>query len=342
MNMAQALKDRAPNLDELVQKMETNGFRFLRFDITCEDPCLPVDVEWNYKDLVHVGHVHWHMSRQFFYTGQNIYTTIDLQKFLGITLPQSGVFYVTDDNRIVVHTTLFFYVIFVEIRSELVGDLTTRTSTRYAVGTRSRLLGLLTPLIRFGMRRNWARFTTDDRPLRWRRGELRKAGFSFVDASPIDHRVTLDITDKGVTPPPDPATDNTYEFVVADHLGKTELVGEADHFGLQVHFGEDEIRLFPRLCPHRGASLDSEGEPGPTIVCPWHGRHFRPVARIARDGSRQNIEGPLHQCNYDGEKLVIRTRPDAPVTADTDWTAGWKDSSENPALPESSNSTTIS
>ena len=329
--MAQGLEDRAPNLDELVQKMEACGYRFLQFDIACEDPCLPVDVEWNYKDLVHVGHVHSHMSRQFFYTGQNIYTTIDLQKFLGFTLPQSGVFYVTDDNRIVVHTTLFFYVIFVEIRSELVGDLTTRTTTNYAVGTRSRLLGLLNPLLRFGMRRNWARFTKDDRPLRWRRGALRKLGFSFADTSPIDHRATLDITGKGVTPPSGSPDDRTYEFVVSDHMGKTEFVGEADHVGLQIHFDQDEIRLFPRLCPHRGASLDCADASGLAIVCPWHGRHFRPLARIVRNGTPQSYEGPLHRCDYDGEKLVIRTRPDATVTADTDWTAVWSALSANTA-----------
>ena len=125
-----------PNIDELILKLEANGYHFLRFEAACEDPCLPVDVEWNYKDLVHVGYVHSHMSRQFVFTAPNIYTTIDLQKVLGVTVPQSGVFYVTADNRIVVHTTLFLYVIFVEIRSDQTGEMTTLTQTRYGVGSR--------------------------------------------------------------------------------------------------------------------------------------------------------------------------------------------------------------
>ena len=114
-------RDIAPNIDELILAGgERLSFSALRSRL--RDPCLPVDVEWNYKDLVHVGYVHSHMSRQFVFTAPNIYTTIDLQKVLGVTVPQSGVFYVTADNRIVVHTTLFLYVIFVEIRSDQTGE----------------------------------------------------------------------------------------------------------------------------------------------------------------------------------------------------------------------------
>lgn len=321
--MDRRLKDRAPSLNDLVKKMEAGGYRFMRFEIACEDPCLPVDVEWNYKDLVHVGHVHSHMSRQFFYIGENIYTTIDLQKFLGITLPQSGVFYVTDDNRIVVHTTLFFYVIFVEIRYELVGDLQTCTTTNYAVGTRSRLLGLLDPLIRFALRRNWARFTKDDRPLRQRRGALRKKGYSFIDRSPIDHRVTLDTSEPGVVLPSNPPEGRTNAFVVSDHVNTSVIVGDADHLGLQISFGPDEIKIFPRLCPHRGASLDSCSLSGNAIECPWHGRQFRPLARIAHNGTRQTFEGSFLWCDYDGGKLTIETRTDEKKGVETDWTLPW-------------------
>jgi hypothetical protein len=323
--MNDLLKDRAPNIDELVRKLEICGYKFLRFEINCDDECLPVDVEWNYKDLVHVGFVHSHMSRQFLYTGKNIYTTIDLQKFLGITLPQSGVFYVTDDNRIVVHTTLFFYVIFVEIHSEKIGEMLTRTETHYAVGARSWFLNLFSPLLRFVISRNWSRFIKDDRPMRSRRGDLRKQGFEIADVSPIDHRATLNIADVGIKLPSTMASieERISEFVVPDHIGQTQLVGDADHFGVQVQFDEGEIRIFPRLCTHRGASLDMKESIGSSVVCPWHGRKFSPLARIEIDQGAQSFEGPFHHCKYDGEKLMIRTRANVASTDSIDWTAEW-------------------
>src|ERR1051325_4375053 len=104
--MEPAQKDRAPDIDEVVQKMEAAGFHFNRFETAVDDPCLPSDVEWNYKDLVHVGFVHSHMSRQFIFIGRNIYTTFDLQRFLGLTLPESASFYVNHEHRILVNTTL--------------------------------------------------------------------------------------------------------------------------------------------------------------------------------------------------------------------------------------------
>ena len=174
------------------------------------------------------------MSRHFFYTGKNIYTTIDLQRFMGLTIPQSVVFYTTEDNCIVAHTTLFFFIVFVEVRYDRIGEMTTRTQTRYAVGTRSRVLGLFAPLIRHAIRRNWVCFANDDRPLRWRRGALRQKGFSFVDLSPIDHRATLSIAETGVVPPTDLPAERSYEFVVKDHMSQTALVGDADHLGLCI------------------------------------------------------------------------------------------------------------
>ena len=48
--MNDLLKDRAPNINELVRKLEACGYKFLRFENNCDDECLPVDVEWNYKD----------------------------------------------------------------------------------------------------------------------------------------------------------------------------------------------------------------------------------------------------------------------------------------------------
>lgn len=323
--MSDQLRDQAPNLDEVVAKLESEGFRFRRFKLEVDDPCRPVDVEWNYKDMVHVGYVHSHMSRQFMYIGKNAYTSFDLQKVLGITIPQSASFYVTHDNRIVVNTVLFLYVIIVEIRYEAIGDLLTRTSTHYAIGARSPLLRLLLPILRMTIERNWRKFTKDDRPLRSRRGHLRASGYEFCDVSPIDHRETLRVTGQGVKAP-ESLPGYRCELRFGGTGTSTQYVGSDDHLGLQVHVDERTIRLFPRLCPHRGALLDTKtnsANPGGGLIeCPWHGRKFRALAAIPRDGGMQRFEGPFHRCTQDGDVLTIETK-DSPHAPDADWTEVW-------------------
>jgi hypothetical protein len=156
-----------------------------------------------------------------------------------------------------------------------------------------------------------------------RRGALRGRGFAFADISPIDHRDTLDIGDNGVFPPTGPVEERVYEVVVAESMNRVSQLGDADHFGLQVSVEPDRIRIFPRLCPHRGAALDDEACSRSSVMCPWHGRTFRPVVEIANDGSRQAFEGPLHRCDFDGGTVTIRTLSSAGIPEGVDWTAPW-------------------
>lgn len=320
--MDDRLRDQALNLDEVVSKMETEGFRFTKFELVAEDSCLPVDVEWNYKDMVHVGFVHSHMSRKFMYIGKDAYTTFDLQKVLGITIPQSAAFYVTHDNRIIVNTVLFLYVVIVEIVSEAAGDMLTRTTTRYAVGARSRLLRLFIPILQRAIKSNWRKFTADDRSLRRRRGDLRTQGYGFSDTSPIDHRDTLRITEKGVMAPL-----NRPQYRSELHLSGTgssvQTIGSDDHLGLQVFADADAVRIFPRVCPHRGACLDAASVSGNIIDCPWHGRKFRALASFPRQSpTALSVEGPFHRCTYEGGVLSLETNPSADINAD--WTEVWR------------------
>ena len=70
------------------------------------------------------------------------------------------------------------------------------------------------------------------------------------------------------------------------------LHGRDDHLGIQIVRSGTMISVYPRLCPHEGASLDKKnfwvcsrtreiprsGQKGHKIMCPWHGRLFEPMA----------------------------------------------------------------
>ena len=111
--MEKKQKNVKPEFKTLIKRFQNHGFVFSEFSLECEDPCLPIDVEWNYKDLSHVRFVHSHMAREYSYVGNDAYNTFDLQKVMGITVPQSTAFYSTDDNKLIAHTTLFFIIILV-------------------------------------------------------------------------------------------------------------------------------------------------------------------------------------------------------------------------------------
>ncbi len=299
------LKEKALSFDSMVRRIEKQGYRFSQFETSTIDPCHSIDVEWNYKDIAHVEHIHSHVAREFTFVGENSYTTLDFQNLFGISIPQSTAFYSTEDNRLIAHTTLFLYIILVEVSFEQLDDDSAKTTTRYAIGVKMRIGELLFPIIRRALRSNWERFMKEDRPMRIRRGELRKNGFTLVDRSPVDMRKTLQISDVGVRPPAEYEVGADFSLNVADNLNKFVQLGNSDHYGLQVRFTERMISIFPRLCPHRGASLDTDNCDGNFVKCPWHGRKYSPLCSIKNNGERQGFSGQFHHCTYNGNTLEI-------------------------------------
>jgi len=327
--MALGIRDTTPDLETVVEGLQRSGYKFSRFEWGCEDACDPVDVEWNYKDMVHVPFVHSHMQREFTFIGDHSYTTLDLQRVFGIEVPQSTSFYTTADGALMAHTTLLVYVILIEVGFESVGELKTRTTTRYAVGSKVPGAGLLHPIIRSALHRNWQRFTADDRPVRARRGRLRAKGFEFDHEQPVIIRDTLSIASNQVIPSTDVPSGFSHRVSVAENKGRVVHLGDDDHFGLQLDFGEDRIRIFPRLCPHMGASLDRKQCGDATIACPWHGRQFKALCAIDPDGGRQEFKGPLHTCVFDGETIEVSLADDAAANladgqAPGAWVRAWR------------------
>ena len=337
--MNQIRPDRTPKFDSIVENLEKHGYRFTHDEVSWEDPCLPIDVEWNYKDMTHVEFVHsgqWlKLWREFVYIGENTYTTLDLRNVFGLSVPQSTTFYSTKDNRLIAHTSLFFFVILVEVKFEATGDFGTKTTTRHAIGAKNPIARLFIPLINYATRKNWRQFTEDDLPLRRRRGELRKKGYSFLDQSPVDLRETLQVGGMGVFPSDKAPDVSRFDVEVAKNMGETVKVGNDDHFGLQIGISDNEIKIFPRLCPHRGASLDydySLGRPpsnchDSTITCAWHGRKFTPLCTIDNNSQPQIFDGPYHQCRYDGETLAITVKQppyEAGEHPAPDWSQRWQ------------------
>ena len=324
--MAKIYTDIKPSFNTLVQKFKNHGFHFTQFMNECEDPCLPIDAEWNLKDIAHVPFLHHHAIREFTYISNNVYTTLDFQKVMGITIPQSTLFYSdVEDNKTITHTTLFFGVILIETSFQPIGELKTRTIARYAIGSKFILGRLLHPLIKFGVIRNWKRFTKDDRQVRGRKGALRQKGYTFDTQSPVDHLKTIDTSENGIfilkEESKSPQPKECRKLTLSKNMNKNILVGEDDHLGLQIKITPKVIRIFPRLCPHQGGSLDNCDLNVHSIACPWHGRKFTALCSIHHNGKQQTYSGPYHKVTYASDVLEIIY--EVSPKDNSDWTLPW-------------------
>ena len=109
--------------------------------------------------------------------------------------------------------------------------------TRYAIGSKFILGRLLHPIIKFGLIRNWKKFTADDRPTRSRRGDLRKKGYTFDTQSPVDHLKTINNSNNGIFISKEGSktlqTKEFHKITLSKNMNKNILVGEDDHLGLQ-------------------------------------------------------------------------------------------------------------
>ena len=324
--MAEIYTDIKPSFETLIQKFKNHGFHFTQFMNECEDSCLPVDAEWNLKDIAHVPFMHHHAIREFTYIGNNVYNTLDIQKVMGITIPQSTIFYsCVEDNKTITHTTLFFGVILIETSFQPIGELKTRTIARYAIGSKFILGRLLHPIIKFGVIRNWKRFNEDDRPVRSRKGALRQKGYTFDTQSPVDHLKTIDTSKNGIFILKEGSKSHQpkerRKLTLSKNMNKNILVGEDDHLGLQIKITPKVIRIFPRLCPHQGGSLDNCDLNVLSIACPWHGRKFTALCSIRHNGKQQTYSGPYHKVTYESDVLEIIF--EASPKDNSDWTLPW-------------------
>lgn len=309
---------RRPTQAQLVGALQECGYSFRTFQSVVEDPCRADDVEWNYKDIVHPHFIHSHMTRCYSFADADGYSCIDIQRLFGFPMAQSVSTWISGPKRLTTQTVSGFLIILIEVVFEDVGEARARTTTTYQIGSPSRLLLTAAfPVLRWVLRRNWDKFYRDDRRMRVRRGELRQEGFDF--ARPPGFASTLKISDNNVVSHADSSTHEVARVDLAQPEGRVVHVGRSDHRGLQVVLRPDRLEVYPRLCPHEGACLDTTGAPPHAqIQCPWHGRKFPPIIALRYAQAPITVHGPLHRFVLTDSELRIEPLSASDATAAAD------------------------
>ena len=148
-----------------------------------------------------------------------------------------------------------------------------------------------------------------DMEMRERRGELRKWGYKFTsDGKRLSTADTLLIQRNNVLPVP-LTEEKTYRIPLATKLAQdgTLLLGESDCYGLRVERSGNQLRVFPRLCPHEGRCLDKDARDGENLSCGWHARAIPPIAVVNLNEKNRAVKANSGwNVNWDGSELSLR------------------------------------
>lgn len=311
----------ARNLDELVTSLTAEGMTFRQFECVSEGEYSPDDAAWNYMDIPHLTYVHKQVDGVLSLAADQITGSIFFQRIPLCRLPLTVLTYQSAPNAVTYYTSFGFFLLIIQTSWAAMSPSHTRVVTRYAVGWTGWFVGLLYPLIRRLLERNYRILMSEDLPMRQQRGMLRKKGYgfrmqgdvpSFLDSKKIMQQNVV-TPDHNVIAPRDLPSwgSRTIEYEALPE-GRPLYVGESDHLGLAIVRAGSTVSIYPRLCPHEGAGLDeavckvATTAIAPCVVqCPWHGRKFRPVVSIDLPATKRAYETDWHRFEVGPDQLHV-------------------------------------
>lgn len=314
----------ARTLDELVTALKTEGMKFQQFECISEGEYSPDDAAWNYMDIPHLTYVHKQVDGVLSLAADQITGSIFFQRIPFFRLPLTVLTYQSAPNAVTYYTSFGFFLLIIQTSWAAMSPTHARVVTRYAVGWTGWFVGLLYPLIKRLLERNYRILMSEDLPMRQQRGLLRKKGYgfrmqgdvpSFLDSKKIMQQNVVTPEHNVIAPRDLPSWGSrTIEYASLQE-GRPVYLGEPDHLGLAiVRFGS-AVHICPRLCPHEGAGLDEAvcqaaalGNPQCIVQCPWHGRKFRPILSIELPPSQQTYETDWHGFAVEPHQLRVHCR----------------------------------
>ena len=260
--------------EKLVSFYEKNGYTFSSFTTEFECPYSASDGSWNYRDFPHLYHVHdllvsdgrgslfWRMNRisnGYSMIGDDHLNLISSQNFMGINIPVLTNNYATSPLSHTYCTTWMFFIIVIKTYFEELSPNSTKAITDHYVGS-SRIFKFMHPILCRLLRKYLSNVTLSDAPVRERRGQLRDWGYSFHgEEQGHSFEKSLNINCSNVILPAQNTNGRVpAKLEIAEILPNDGeyLFNRDDHLGAQLVRSGNDLFIYPRMCPHDGASLD--------------------------------------------------------------------------------------
>jgi nitrite reductase/ring-hydroxylating ferredoxin subunit len=231
-----------------------------------------VDLEWNFFDEVHRIYVHGTYDDMFkIFSGKTF--SINL-----VRLGRLPIFIQVANGKI--RDGLFYQVMSVLsiiychqiVEVEQVSEGVIRLSRRWLTASHWIFRPLHFFFNRMLMRLQIKQDVEDNDLIRERRYRLRAGGFRFTTDEP-DFTNSNRLNDH-VKFPPGPVESRLDISSVAPAVGDKERV-KVGQLELLLERKEQGFRVWPGICSHEGATLETSHLCDGSVACPWHGRKFR-------------------------------------------------------------------
>lgn len=263
--------------EALIASLQKEGLSFSSSTMVHEGEYHPSDADWNYKDIPHLNELHNQVEGIATAVGDDIITTVFMQRLGPLRIPLTVVNYAVDRNSQMYYTTVGPFCLVIKTEWVSINSSHTRVETCYNLGS-LKVFRFLHRIIHKLLSKNYQILMSEDVPMRERRGLLRANGFSFtrdlIGYSFID---TLNTSKKNLIYPSSSQPFSLSVSVSQLPVGRS-LIGSNTDNGLRIERTQDSLLIFDRLCAHEGASLDESDLERGCLRCPWHGRTIHPLA----------------------------------------------------------------
>lgn len=268
----------------------------------------PSDADWNYKDIPHLNELHNLVEGIPTAIGDDIITTVFMQKIGFLRIPLTVVNYAINNSAQVYYTTLGPYCLVIETQWTATSPTTTNVLTAYNLGS-PRFLKFTHVVAHKLLANNYKTLMSADMPMRRRRGFLRQLGYSFRgDLHGYSFLETLRIAENNLISPL-----GLDQFVWTSGIheipsGRTEI-GQPTTVGLIIERDGSVLKLYDRTCGHEGALLDQALLQDDCLRCPWHGRLNRPLGYLSlEEAVSQFVGGGVTATSSEGVVTILISR----------------------------------
>ncbi len=288
----------------LMKQFERSGYTFSSKSYEKIHGCLAADLDFNYKDVPHLQHVHKDFYCYFHSIGDKSIVVSRFTKILKMKIPITLSSWEPRENEHASLFNLFGFVVITLAKFEDIDVNKSKLITTYNISHQSKIiLKIIGPIVHYLLKKSYYQILEEDTEIRERRGELRENGYDFKKSYEGTYRYseTLDIEKNNVF-----LKEKNKKVSIKTKINNTVEINTGDLRGVYIVKKNDMYYLHNSTCPHEGADLKNCLKKDNMIKCPWHGKLIKPLKVFGKE-ENFSIESNGFTLTKKGENLYYET-----------------------------------
>jgi len=298
------MKYKGTSTEILMKQFVRSGYTFSSKSFEVIHGCLATDLDFNYKDVLHLQHVHKDFYCYFHSISDKSLVDSRFIEVLKMKIPVTLSSWEPRKNEHASLFNLFGFVVITLAKFENIDVNQSKLITTYNVSHQSKLmLKIVGPIVHSLLKKSYYKILAEDTEIRERRGELRKNGCDFKKSYEGSYRYseTLDIEKNNVF-----LKEKNKKISIKTKIKNMVEINAGDLRGVYILKKDDLYYLHNSTCPHEGADLKNCLKTDNIIKCPWHGKLIKPL-KIFSEQENFSIESNGFSLTKKDENLYYET-----------------------------------